>query len=49
LALVAFSRDASDISSARGYAQRLRQLAPSDRSLATMIEELERTGSSEKR
>jgi DNA-binding SARP family transcriptional activator len=40
LALVAFSRDAGDISAALEYAEQLARIAPNDRDLASLIEDL---------
>jgi Flp pilus assembly protein TadD len=42
LALVTFSRDAGDIAAALTYAEDLVRLAPNDRSLASLIEDLRR-------
>jgi tetratricopeptide (TPR) repeat protein len=42
LALVSFSRDAGNIVAALGYAERLARLAPNDRDLANMIQDLRR-------
>jgi Flp pilus assembly protein TadD len=42
LALVTFNRDAGDIGAALEYAERLVRLAPNDRSLAGLVEDLQR-------
>jgi predicted CXXCH cytochrome family protein len=42
LALVTFNRDAGDIGAALEYAERLVRIAPNDRSLASLVEELRR-------
>jgi len=42
LALVAFSRDSGDVAAALEYAEQLARLAPDDRSIANLIEELRR-------
>jgi Flp pilus assembly protein TadD len=44
LALVSFSREAGDMSSALSYAQQLARIAPSDPSVAHLIDELQRHG-----
>ena len=42
LALVSFSRDAGDIRSALEYAERLTRIAPNDRDLAGLVQDLQR-------
>jgi len=42
LALINFSRDGGDASAALEYAEQLAQIAPQDRGLAALIEELRR-------
>ena len=42
LALVTFNRDAGDIGAALEYAERLVRIAPNDRSLAGLVEDLRR-------
>jgi Flp pilus assembly protein TadD len=44
LALVTFKRDAGDIGAALEYAERLVRLAPDDRDLAGLVEDLRRRG-----
>ena len=43
LALVTFNRDAGDIGAALEYAERLVRIAPNDRNLANLVEELRRS------
>jgi hypothetical protein len=42
LALMSFSREAGDIGSALEYAERLALMAPNDRDLASLIQDLRR-------
>ena len=42
LALVTFNRDAGDVGAALEYAERLNRIAPNDRGLASLIEDLRR-------
>ena len=42
LALITFSRDAGDVGAALEYAEQLAQIAPQERGLAALIEELRR-------
>ena len=45
LALVSFNRDAGQFTTALGYAERLARLAPQDRDLANLIQDLRRRAS----
>jgi len=42
LALISFTREAGDLSSALSYAQQLARISPSDPSVARLIDELRR-------
>jgi Flp pilus assembly protein TadD len=41
-ALMSFNRDAGDVAAALEYAERLARLAPDDRNLASLVQELRR-------